>query len=163
MFEKFGEMDSAAELNELAENLFNEGDFESIRTMAKENGIAEDYTGAYIEGETPVLCDDLTAALGKLSVEKKETEVKGLIADWVSYIEAQCLENEQMAAAVRRKGKRLKTCLGRLLEFSFKNRMKVDPEIVKEAKITGARVEFGIPGMAEAKKIIRTYYLGGRS
>ena len=163
MFDKFGEMDSAAELNELAENLFNEGDYESIRTMAKENGIAGDYVEAYIEGEVPVLCDELTAALGKLEAEKKETEVKGLIADWVSYIEAQCLENEQMAAAVRRKGKRLKTCLGRLLEFSFKNRMKVDPEIVKEAKITGARVEFGIPGMAEAKKIIRTYYLGGRS
>lgn len=161
MFDRFGEMESAADLNELAENLFNEGDIDSLRAMARENGIAADYIEAYISGESPALCDELTAALGKLDLEKKSIEVKGLIADWVSYIEAQCLDNSNMAIAVRRKGKKLKECLGKLLEYSFKNRMKVDPEIVKAAKITGARVEFGIPGMAEAKKIIRSYYLGG--
>lgn len=161
MFDRFGEMESAADLNELAENLFNEGDIDSLRAMAKENGIAADYIEAYISGDSPALCDELTAALGKLEIERKSIEVKGLIADWVSYIEAQCLENTDMAIAVRRKDRKLKACLGRLLEYSFKNRMKVDPEIIKAAKITGARVEFGIPGMAEAKKIIRSYYLGG--
>lgn len=39
MFEKFGELNSFGEINELAENLFNEGDTESLRAMAKENGI----------------------------------------------------------------------------------------------------------------------------
>ena len=39
MFDKFGEMDSFGEINELADNLFNEGDTASIKTMAKENGI----------------------------------------------------------------------------------------------------------------------------
>ena len=39
MFDKFGEMDTFGEINELAENLFNEGDTASIKTMAKENGI----------------------------------------------------------------------------------------------------------------------------
>ena len=38
MFDKFGEMDSCKDINELAENLFNEGDTESIKAMAKENG-----------------------------------------------------------------------------------------------------------------------------
>ena len=31
MFEKFGELNSFGEINELAENLFNEGDTESLR------------------------------------------------------------------------------------------------------------------------------------
>ena len=38
MFDKFGEMDSYKEINELAENLFNEGDIDSLRVMAKEMG-----------------------------------------------------------------------------------------------------------------------------
>ena len=37
MFEKFGEFDSYGEINELAENLLNEGDTESLKVMAKEN------------------------------------------------------------------------------------------------------------------------------
>ena len=161
MFEKFGEMDSAAELNELAGNLFNEGDTESIRALAAENGIDADYLEGYLSGELPFLCDALTAAAGKLTAERKELEIKGLITDWCSYIEAQCMESEQMAFAVRRKGKSMKACLARLLKFSFEHRMKVDPEIVKAAKIGSARVEFGIPSMAEAKRIIREYYIGG--
>lgn len=49
MFEKFGEMSSCREINELAENLLNEGDIQSLKVMAQENGIPEDYpwTGQY--------------------------------------------------------------------------------------------------------------------
>lgn len=54
MFEKFGEMSSFEEINELAENLFNEGDTESLRVMAKENGIQEEYVTMYLEGDIPV-------------------------------------------------------------------------------------------------------------
>ena len=39
MFDKFGEFDSFNEINELAENLLNEGDIESLKVVAKENGI----------------------------------------------------------------------------------------------------------------------------
>ena len=42
MFEKFGEMNSYQEINELAENQFNEGDMESLKAMAEENGIPAD-------------------------------------------------------------------------------------------------------------------------
>ena len=65
MFEKFGELNSFGEINELAENLFNEGDTESLKAMAKENGIQSDFVDMYLQGEIPVLCDQLTAALGK--------------------------------------------------------------------------------------------------
>lgn len=64
MFEKFGELNSFGEINELAENLFNEGDTESLRAMAKENGIQSDFVDMYLQGEIPALCDQLTAALG---------------------------------------------------------------------------------------------------
>ena len=36
MFEKFGEMDSYKEINDLAEAMFNEGDLESIKILAEE-------------------------------------------------------------------------------------------------------------------------------
>lgn len=61
MFEKFGELNSFGEINELAENLFNEGDTESLKAMAKENGIQSDFVDMYLQGEIPVLCDQLTA------------------------------------------------------------------------------------------------------
>ena len=64
MFDKFGEMDTFGEINELAENLFNEGDTASIKTMAKENGIDKEYVEMYLSGDIPVLCDAMTAALG---------------------------------------------------------------------------------------------------
>ncbi len=35
MFDKFGEMGSFKEINELAENLFNEGDIDSLKAMAR--------------------------------------------------------------------------------------------------------------------------------
>ena len=71
MFDKFGEMGSAAEINELAGNLKAEGDTKSVKLLASENGIDEDVANAYIEGIIPVLCDEMSAALGKLNIEAK--------------------------------------------------------------------------------------------
>ena len=68
MFEKFGEMSSYKEINTLAENLSNEGDLESLRAMAEENGIPGDYVELYINGDIPYLCDIPTAAIGKLDI-----------------------------------------------------------------------------------------------
>ena len=83
MFEKFGEFDSFGEINELAENLFNEGDLESIRIVAKENGIPDDFAEMYIEGDIPVLCDAMTAAVGKLDAEAADMKIQGLMLDWL--------------------------------------------------------------------------------
>mgnify|MGYP000081523086 CR=1 FL=1 len=41
MFERFGEMSSAKEINELAENLFNEGDRESWKCWQKKMGFRQ--------------------------------------------------------------------------------------------------------------------------
>ena len=92
MFEKFGELNSFGEINELAENLFNEGDTESLKAMAKENGIQSDFVDMYLQGEIPVLCDQLTAALGKIDVEVAELKPKEIMEDWVEYLRGQCMK-----------------------------------------------------------------------
>ena len=161
MYDKFGEMSSYTEINELAENLMNEGDIESLREMAKENGIPEDFVELYLEGEIPNLCDVLTAVVGKLEVEAADLKLTGLMQDWVEYIKGLCMESEMIAHQVREKGKSLKGCMAVLLKYSFENRVTVDKKIVQEAGIKAGRVDFGIPGMAEAKKMIKDYYLGG--
>lgn len=160
MFEKFGEMGSFEEINELAENLFNEGDTESLRVMAKENGIQEEYVTMYLEGDIPVLCDAMTAALGKIDVEAAELRPKEIMEDWVEYLRGQCLENEILCYQVRKKGKSLKGCIAALLSWSFKNQQTVDKDIIKAAGVSAGRVTLGIPGMGRAKQIITDYYMG---
>lgn len=159
MFGKFGEMDSCKEINELAENLFNEGDIESLKVMAKENGIPEEITEMYLNGDIPELCDALTAALGKIEAESAELQPKEIMEDWVEYLKGQCMENEELAHQVRKKGKSLKGCIGALLSWSFKNQQQIDKDIIKAAGVSVGRVTLGIPGMGRAKRIIKEYYM----
>lgn len=160
MFDKFGEMNSYKEINELADNLFNEGDQESLKEMAKENGIMQEFVEMYLQGDIPVLCDPLTAALGKIDVEAEELKLKEIMEDWVEYLRGQCMENEILAHQVRKKGKSLKGCIAALLKWSFANQIPVGQDILKEAGVKAGRVTLGIPGMARAKKIITEYYMG---
>lgn len=161
MFDKFGEMGSYKEINELAENLFNEGDTDSLRAMAEENGIPEDYVEMYLAGDTPELCDQLTAAMGKIDMEVAELKPKEIMEDWVEYLRGQCMENEILAYQVRKKGKSLKGCIAALLKWSFSNQQQIDKDIIKAAGVSAGKVTLGIPGMARAKKIITDYYMGG--
>lgn len=73
MFEKFGELNSFGEINELAENLFNEGDTESLKAMAKENGIQSDFVDMYLQGEEIAPAQKSTETLEKEEVEDDET------------------------------------------------------------------------------------------
>ncbi len=160
MFDKFGEFNSYKEINELAENLFNEGDYDSIRAVAKENGIPQDYVEMYVQGDIQELCDKLTAALGKIETEAASLKPKEIMEDWVEYLKGQCMENEVLAHQVRKKGKSLKGCMAALLRWSFKNQNTVDKDIIKAAGVSAGKVTLGIPGMARAKKIITDYYMG---
>ena len=161
MFDKFGEFNSFGEINELAENLFNEGDIESLKAMAKENGIQNEFVKMYLQGDIPVLCDPLTAAMGKIDVEVAELKPKEIMEDWVEYLRGQCMENEILAYQVRKKGKSMKGCIAALLKWSFSNQQKIDKDILKAAGVSDGRVTLGIPGMARAKKIITDYYMVG--
>lgn len=164
MFEKFGEMGSASEINILASNLLKEGDYESIKILAKENGLDPEDAEDFISGDLKYLCNDLTAALGKIDIEAKELKCKELMADWVEWIKLECAESTEegftFAKAVRSKGKTLAGALGEILKASWEIKCKIPDAIVKAAGISSARVEFGIPGTATTRKIIAKYYGG---
>lgn len=161
MFDKFGEMNSYHEINELAQNLFNEGDLDSIKVMAAENGIPEEMTQMYLEGDIPFLCDAETAALGKLEIESQALKPQGLMVDWVDYVKTQCMESELLAVQARKTEKSLKGCIGALLKWAFSHQWTVNADITKAAGVNAGKVTFGVPGMGEAKKIIKAYYMGG--
>lgn len=160
LYEKFGEFDSAEELNMSAAGLLKEGDTESLIVLAKENGIDKEDAKDYIDGCMDVLASPIAAALGKLEVECEELKPEQIMEDWLGYIRIQCTESEEMAAAVRRKGKSLRGCIAALLKWSFKHQKNIDKDILKEAGVNASRVTSGTPGMATAREIIRTYYLG---
>lgn len=158
MFEKFGEFDSAEELNLAAAGQKEQGDLAALIALAVENGLDKEDAEDYMDGVVDELATACTAALGKLKVEAEELEVKEIMEDWVEYIKMQCIENEQVAVMVRKKEKNLKGCIGKLLRWSYENCDDVPTEIAKEAGIRSNRVKLGIPGMGRAKKIIDEYY-----
>ena len=75
LFDKFGEFGSYKELNESAAGLKEEGDFESLKELAKENGIDEYDVEDYIDGVVDELTTPTTAALGRLKVDLEATDV----------------------------------------------------------------------------------------
>lgn len=159
MFDRFGEFNSAEEINETAVNLRKEGDHESLKVLVEENGIDVEILEAFLDGDMLYLCDEMTAAIGKIEVEAKEVECAEIMEDWVEYIKDQCFEKPEVARAVRRKGKSLSGCIAEILTWSFKNQHPVDKEIMKAAGVTAGKCTLGIPGMARAKQIITKYYL----
>lgn len=159
MFEKFGEFDSADEINKKAQELLKKNDEENLKVLAKENGIGEEMVALLISGVVRQLCDDELAAFGKIEMEVEDLKAEEIMFDWAEYIKGCIVKEPAMASAVRRKGKSLKGCISELLKWSFKNAKQVDKEICKLANVP-EKVTLGIPGMGRAKQIIRGYYLG---
>lgn len=169
MFEKFGEFNSAEEINAEAEIMKMTGETQKVIELAEENGIDEDDAKDYLDDIVPVLCTPLMAALGKLKIEADKCNVsKGILKDWLNVIEQQCMEDEKFCENVRHKEKALKYCMARLIRFSFENKVPISDEIVNVTKVTHNGKEeamrkplyLGVPSAVEAKKIVREYYLG---
>lgn len=160
MWEKFGEFDSAEEINRAAAAQKAEGDEEAVLVIAGENGIDAEDAQDYLAGFMEELCNPMMAAMGKLKIEEADLRPYEIMEDWITYIKMQCTEVPAMAAAVRRKGKSLRGCIVKILVWSLNNAKPVDADILKAA---GAhpRTTLGIPGMARVKQLITEYYLGG--
>lgn len=159
MFDIFGYMETAEEINRTAEGLKNEGDVDNLRKLAEENGIPVEIADMYFCEEVSVLTDNISAALGKIEVESAELKPVEIMADWVEYLKSRCFESVELSKAVRKKDKTLKGCIGALLKWSFDNMYAIDEDVKKAAGVT-QKVKLGIPGMGRAKKIITEYYLG---
>ncbi len=161
MFEKFGEFTSSAELNEAAQELLDAGDTGALIALASENGIDTEDAQDFIDGCTGKLATPLMAAIGKLKVEEAELEPYEIMADWVDYIKAACMEEPEMQKAVRKKGKSLRGCIAELLKWGLEYARPVDRDILSACNIK-YKVTLGIPGAGTARKIIKRYYLGGK-
>lgn len=164
MFERFGEFGSYEEINREAAAQLAEGDTEAIYAIAEENGIDREDAEDYIDGDAAELVTALMAAQGKLKIETTELQPKEIMADWLDYIQIQCFEDQEMRLAVRRKGKSLKECIGKLVKWSLDHAENVDKDIIKAAGLPSwaqKGCKLGIPGMGTAKQLIKEYYLGG--
>lgn len=167
MFEKYGEFDSFEEINAKAKELMEAGKIKAVRELAKENGLFSEDAEDYINGAADSLCTELMAALGKINVESKDLETGGVLEDWAGYINDLCINRPGMAAAVRKKGKKLAECMALLIRYSFEHKVRISDKIVDITKVTHNGKEekmrkplyLGIPNRTEAKEIIYDYYM----
>lgn len=161
MFDTFGEFDSAEEINKAAAGL----DETELKKLAEENGLDEDDVTDYCDGLIEELATPMTAALGKLKVEKTELALKGVLEDWYDIVVDICMNDERVMAAVRRKNKSLKVFMSRVLTRAFDTKELVSDQIVRITKVKNGKenmrgpVYLGIPNRAEIKKMCRDYYL----
>jgi len=168
MFEKFGEFDSYEEINRAAAAQRDEGDEEALIALALENGIDKEDAEAYMDQCIEELCTPVTAALGKLKVEKEELKLKGILLDWAEELEEVCMNDSAFAFAVRKKGKGLDGYIAKLAEEGYRNRAIVDKRIVEKApnckKMCGNH-EFaiGVPDKTTRKRLALQYYMEEKS
>ena len=171
MWDKFGEFDSAEELNRAAAAQKAEGDREALIMLAEENGIDRDDAEDYLDGVVDELVTPLMAAVGKLQIEAADLELRGILKDWEDCILELCRKDRQMQIAIRRREKKLKGCMAMLLKYSFENKCQVSDEIIKATKVMrNGRTEplrgpvyMGVPDRAKVKELIQEYYLGGQA
>lgn len=159
MFEKFGEFDSYEEINRAAKAQLEEGDLEAIKTIAKENGLDPEDAEDFCTGAIEELTTQSLSAMGKLELEAKDLSLTGALRDWTDFIKQLCLEDEEMAIAVRRKVKSLKGCMAMILKKAFGEKTQLDDRITKAAGLRPP-LYISIPRKAQIKEIVREYYLG---
>lgn len=165
MFEKFGEFDSAEELNRSAAAQKEEGDLEALVALAAENGIDKEDAEDYMDDVIEELVTRKTAAMGKLDAEKKDLKLSGVLLDWVQELVTMIMESDDFARAVRKKGKSLAGYIALTAEKGYENRCVVDKRIVdkmdKVKKIVGSH-EFaiGIPDKKTRRELAAKYYMG---
>lgn len=161
MFDRFGSFDSYEQINRAAQGLKAEGDLESLKVLAEENGIDEFDLKDFVEGISEGICTSFTAAIGKIKIEKEDLKPSEIVTDWIDYIESELWDSEELQKAVRKSNKSLIGCIGAMLAWSYTHKYHVSSEIVKASGIRASGVEMGIPGMKSARKIIKEYYLEG--
>ena len=163
MFEKFGEFDSAEELNRAALAQRNEGDTEAVRTLAEENGLGPEDAEEFLAGDVDFLALPFNAAVGKLTVERKELRLEGVLEDWTNDLIDMCSENKELSLAVRRKGKELAEYIARIIDEGYEHQIKVDDRIVAKTqqvkKIMGGHVlTIGAEDARTRRRLAVEYY-----
>lgn len=160
MFEKFGEFNSADDMNTIAATMLEEGKTDDILALAKENGIDEDDAKDFIDGIAGELCTPLMAAVGKLKIEAAAVKLPTMMEGYVFVINDMATYDKDLQAGIRKTSKKLVNVLGELLKESSKNRVALPKEITTAAGIK-TTVYVGDVDRTTFKKIVRKYYTEG--
>ena len=168
MYEKFGEFDNAATLNQKAAELKEAGKEKELKELAKENGIDIEDAEDYYDGALNKLTNPIIAAIGKIKIEADEYKAQSVIRDWLSDLEAQVVENEQLAIAVKRKDKSIAGYIAEIVKYSYNHSITVDSRIVNLCpdvkKIMGSHpLTIGAADRKACKNLMHEYFLGGKS
>lgn len=171
LYEKFGEFDSAEEINRAALAQISQGDYEAVKTIAKENGIDEGEAQDFLEGIYPELCGPFSAAVGKLHVEAEALGLPMTMQLWVEHIILMMekdldLEDgldEVLMKGIRRKGKNMAELFGKLIVETSRTRKNTPAEIVTAARKIDSSIPSTLPIGDISKKrfeeIVREYYI----
>lgn len=135
MFEIYGEMETAEEINAVARSLKEDGEKENLDKLCKENGIDADLAELFWAGEIDFITDPSMAAIGKLELEVEAAKEKDLAAGIADYLKVQAEEKEDFAVCIRKKGKRLQKVLDLARKEAQKRRngqscVNVPPKVV---------------------------------
>lgn len=176
MFEKYGEFDSAEEINAKAAELKQTGDKQALIDLALENGLDKELAEEYwdrdengIEVED-IMSDDFCcaeeAALGKIMIERKKLGITREFEILADELETEIIEDARkkgpLAAGVRRKGKSLAEYLAKVIDKGYKDAITPPKEILD--KVTAVPKQYlqhlktGMPNKAERKAIMAEYF-----
>ncbi len=152
MFKKFGEFNSAEELNAAAAGFAAEGDMESLKALAEENGIDLENAEDLANGDIPELCMPLEAAYGRLTAEEKEVSSrpareKAVIMVIIDQIRAMCSDDE-IVPRIMLKGKRAAEIYEVMRDAAGKHRNGNQPVCVCGTD-------------RDLERMIRSYYFSG--
>lgn len=106
LFERFGEMD-LEELNKAAEGLKKEGDLDSLRALALENGLDPEDVADYVAGDTKQLATLRQAALGRIKVQEERTEIPRTAAGIIYGMARAMTTDPEACRAFMKKGSRV--------------------------------------------------------
>lgn len=151
-------IDSIEELNQLAAELKEAGDKKNLFKLAEQYGIDKEDVEDYLDGVVEEFATLLMTAVGKLKHESAVLGLKGLVKDWAECVEQMCTEDEELCRAVMKSDRKLVDCMGSALRYAFENKVKLNDDVVKAAKLDPP-IYLGVPGKAELKKLITDYYM----
>lgn len=152
MFDKFGEFDSTEELNKAAAGLKEEGDMTGLIELAEENGLDKADAEDYMDDMVPELATPLTASLGRIAIQEsgsaKEDIMTAVTLKVIAMTLKSMVQEEAVAAAVMKKGKRIREIYEVMKKDASKNQSG------------GMAVVCGTD--EDLRRIIRAYFLEGR-
>ena len=160
MEKKFGVFNTVEELNKAAADKKDAGDLELLIELAEENGLDRMDAEDYFDGTVECLCTPLMAAIGKLDMEGKDLNLKGMMEGWKDYIVGMLSDSPQLSVAVFNPDKKLLDVLAIGLKAASDARIKVDMRIINKAGLPESAAYMGDIGRDEWRNIVNKYYLG---